>query len=93
MKAPRPFPVWITRDRRKIPVRKMESSHILNTIRYLQRTSGLLYDPAKAEICVQWVAALSKELYRRRDLGEVDLLTLSHETEYRSEEFREFARG
>lgn len=50
--------VWTTGDRTQIPVEKMTTSHIRNTIAYLERRNKFsIYDP--------WIEVFKKELDKR----------------------------
>lgn len=50
--------VWFTKDGQEIPVEDMTTSHIRNTIAYIERTD-------KYDLYMPWLKVFKKELERR----------------------------
>lgn len=60
--------IWETREGKKIPVSKMENSHLKNTIRYLERRENQLAKEEEQVICLHWINIFKCEL-KFRSIG------------------------
>lgn len=73
MKPPKKFPIWVTGDKRKIAVTKMESEHIWNTIQYLQSRWAECLEAEKREVMWEWLTVFHRELYDKRGENHADM--------------------
>ena len=53
--------IWITKDGRKIPIEKMTTSHIENTIKLLERKNIM-------DLWLPWIERFKKELEKRKNI-------------------------
>lgn len=80
--------VWVTKDGRKIPIKKMTNSHLLNTIRFLDRNFERMREARFLEACLaeDWFNGEMAQLSCEQEQDRLDRATGPDDLDSRYEE-------